>query len=151
MLRIIGHKLQGETNSWVVEDSDNKYMTFDKTVVLSYLASIPKIEADQLDFISSVDEIELEKYRYDKRTKDGCDAYLTLIAELRIYALENNQDRSVNKEIERRLEMVKSQVCMGQWISAKEYLQEVEISGPLTQELWNRINNTLTNYITTNY
>lgn len=151
MLIVVGHKLQGGIDLWTVEDTDTKYITTDKTVVLTYLASIPKSQADQLDFISSVNPVELEKFRYDKRVKDGCDAYLNLMAEMRLFAQANNQDRSINKEIERRLEMVKSQVCLGQWISAKEYLLEVEISGPFTQELWDQINDMITIYITNNY
>lgn len=157
MIKIIDHKAQPEGDTWIVQEVDengdefSKYLTRDKKIVLDYLTSIPKSEADALPFIHTVNAIELERARYDKRCIDGQSAYLMLMAELRLNSITNNLSREVNKEIEEKLESVRIQVVSGQWISAREKLAMVQVGGYLTQELYDRIKLALDNYIAQNY
>lgn len=87
----------------------------------------------------------------NKRQNDGVRAFFNLMAELRLFSLQNNLPRVVNKYIERKLKQVRDEVCLGQWISAREYLDEVVVEGYLTSELYNRVKNTLDTYIAENY
>jgi len=98
-----------------------------------------------------IDPIYEEKLKYDQRKKDGSDAFLMLMSELRIYSKENNLPREVNRYIEDKLEFVKSQVIEGQWISAREKLDLVIVEGYLTQELYDRIQLKIDTYILENY
>lgn len=93
---------------------------------------------------------EVEFY-INKRQNDGVKAFFNLMAELRLFSLQNNLPRAVNKYIERKLKNVRDEVCLGQWISAREYLDEVVVEGYLTQELYDRVKNTLDTYIVENY
>lgn len=87
----------------------------------------------------------------NKRKNDGEKAFFELMAELRIFSLQNNLPRAVNKYIERKLKQVRDEVCLGQWVSAREYLDEVVVEGYLTTELYNRVKNKLDTYIAENY
>ena len=97
------------------------------------------------------DEVTEEKKRYDQRVLDGQNANLMLMAELRLNSIQNNLPREVNKYIEEKLELVRSQVVSGQWISAREKLDLVVVEGYLTQELYDRIKLKLDTYISENY
>lgn len=98
-----------------------------------------------------VDPIVEEKRKYDQRVIDGQNAFLSLMAELRLYSIANSLPRAVNRYIEDKLELVKSQVIEGQWVSAHEKLDAVIVEGFLSQELYDRIKNTLEAYILTSY
>jgi len=87
----------------------------------------------------------------NKRAIDGQRAFFELMAELRLNSVQNNLPREVNKFIERKLKNVRDEVILGQWVSAKEYLEEVTIESYLTIDLYNRIMNKLNTYITENY
>lgn len=108
-------------------------------------------QGDEPEPITVNDPILAEKLKYDQRCADGQHAYLMLMAELRLNSIENELPREVNKDIEERLENVRQQVVSGQWISALEKLQAVQVGGYLTQELYDRIEATITNYIQANY
>lgn len=95
--------------------------------------------------------IRLESKKYKKRIADGVKMSRDLMSELRVNSSFNNLPRSVNKEIETKLEKVKTNIDRGWWVTAKEELDLVIPSGYLTQELWDRINLTITNYINDNY
>ncbi len=98
------------------------------------------------------DPIYLETLKYmSKRRLDGEQAFFGLMAELRLHSLQNDLPREVNKYIERKLRDVRDEVLLGQWISAREYLDEVVVEGYLTIELFNRVKDTLDNYILENY
>lgn len=100
---------------------------------------------------TGIDDVSEEKLRYDQRVKDGQEAYLMLMAELRLKSKQENLPREINKFIEEKLEFVKSQVINGQWISAREKLDLVVVEGYLTQELYDRIQLKLDTYISENY
>lgn len=95
--------------------------------------------------------IDEEHFIYLKRTEDGKKAFYELMSELRLNSISNNLPREVNKFLERKLKNVRDEVCLGQWVSAREYLDEVTIEGYLTQEFFDRVKNTLDNYISLNY
>ena len=105
----------------------------------------------QYETDEDVDPILVEKLKYDQRVVDGQNAFLMLMSELVVFSRQNNLPREINRDIETRLEFVKSQVIDGQWISAREKLAEVVIGGYLTQELYDRIKNSIDDYILKNY
>ena len=105
----------------------------------------------QYETDEDVDPILVEKLKYDQRVVDGPNAFLMLLSELVVFSRQNNLPREINRDIETRLEFVKSQVIDGQWISAREKLAEVVIGGYLTQELYDRIKNSIDDYILKNY
>lgn len=93
---------------------------------------------------------EIELY-INKRMQDGLKAFVSLMAELRLYSMANSLPRDVNKYIEEKLRKVRNEVILGQWVSGKEMLDEVVVEGYLTQELWDRVNTVITDYIAANY
>lgn len=104
------------------------------------------------EIINTEDSIINEALLYsNKRAIDGQKAFFELMAELRLNSIQNNYPREVNKFIERKLKNVRDEVILGQWLSAKEYLDEVTVESYLTQQLWDRINLKLTTYIDENY
>lgn len=106
---------------------------------------------EQTEVIESTDLVGDEKLKYDQRVIDGQNAYLSLMAELRLTGIANGYPRSVLRGIEDKLELVKSQVVDGQWVSAREKLEDVVVESPLSQELYDRIKDTLETYILTSY
>lgn len=100
---------------------------------------------------TETDNITEEKQKYDQRVLDGQNAYLMLMAELRLNSKHNNLPREVNKYIEEKLESVRIQVVSGQWISAREKLDLVVVEGYLTQELYDKIQLKIDTYILENY
>lgn len=98
------------------------------------------------------DPIYRERMLYmHKRMVDGQVAFFGLMSELKKNSEDNNLPRSINKFIERKLKNVRDEVFKGQWISAREYLDEVIVEGFLTIELYNRVKDTLDTYIANNY
>ena len=59
--------------------------------------------------------------------------------------------REVNKAIERAFFHVMVMAWMGQWVSAKEYCEEVVVGGYITQGVKDQILTIITNYINNNY
>ena len=98
-------------------------------------------------YIDPTDPILIEKAKYDKRKSDGVDAYLMLMAEFRLIG----QPRSVNKNIENQLQTVRDEITNGQWISALEEIEDINPSGDLTTEIYDRIHLSITTYIDNNY
>lgn len=86
-----------------------------------------------------------------KRVIDGQQAFYSLMSELAVTREQNNLPREINKFIERKLKNVRDEIVLGQWISAREYLDEVVVESYLTQELYDRVKSTLDAYIAENY
>lgn len=104
------------------------------------------------EIINTENTIQNEALIYEnKRALDGQRAFYLLMSELKQNSEVNSYPRAINKFIERKLKNVRDEVINGQWISAKEYLDEVTVESYLTQELWDRINLKLTTYIAENY
>ena len=137
MTKRITYKKQGDgLDSWIVRYYDDNEVLIDQELVYKNPNLTP---------------IEEEKIKYDQRVVDGKDAYLMLMAELRLTSKQNNYPREVNKFIEEKLELVRSQVVSGQWISAREKLDLVVVESYLTQELYDRIQLKIDTYISENY
>lgn len=96
-------------------------------------------------------EIKIESKLYLKRIADGRKMSRDLMSELRVNSKTNGLPRSVNKAIETKLEKVKLNIDRGWWVTAKEELDLLTIDAYFTQELFDRINLTITNYIAANY
>ena len=73
------------------------------------------------------------------------------MSELRLNSLENDFPRIVNKTIEDEFMKVTEAVERGWWITAKEECEIVVVGGYVSQELYDRIYLTITNYILENY
>lgn len=95
--------------------------------------------------------IALEVIRYRKRKEDGISMYFNMMSELRLNSIANNYPRIVNATIEETFKLVREYIVDGQWITAKEKCELVVVSGYITQELYDRIYTTITNYIALNY
>ncbi len=128
MILSITEKQQGDgTTSWTIEYDDKV-----PEIVFKYPSTV---------------EVLNEKILYDKRKEDGINAYLMLAAEFRV----SSNPREVVKLIEDKLELVRNEIINGQWITAREKLEEVAISAEFTQEIYDRLHLSLTTYITENY
>jgi hypothetical protein len=92
-----------------------------------------------------------EFIQYEKRQRDGLQSLNLMMAELRLNALQNNYPREVNRSIEEAFAEVINSIQLGWWVTAKEKCELVPVAGYVTQELWDRIYNTITNYIAANY
>jgi len=109
------------------------------------------IKISEKNFDDGVSEIENEKINYIKRVVDGKDAFLNIVAELRLFSIDNNLPREVNKEIEQKLKQVRNEVVLGQWKTAREELDLVIVEGYLNQAFFDRIKKKLDDYIEENY
>ncbi|WP_339889860.1 hypothetical protein [uncultured Flavobacterium sp.] len=91
---------------------------------------------------------ETEKYK--QRQADGVQMYAEISAEFRLAKLNGLMSESTQSAIERILIPVRNEVLAGQWISAKN---ELELIGNSTigVDLYDRLHNQISNYITENY
>jgi hypothetical protein len=91
---------------------------------------------------------EFELYRM--RKEDGINAFLRISAELRLAKLNGQLDEVAQRAVELAIEPVRDEVVLGQWISAKEKLEEIG-SSVIGEDFYNRVFNELTDYINVNY
>lgn len=85
-----------------------------------------------------------DKLLYHKRKDDGVSAYLNIAAEFRTAG----GSRPVNKAIENKLKNVRDELVNGQWVSALEELEDVNVnSANFTQEMKDRFELSLNTYI----
>lgn len=94
--------------------------------------------------------LEKETEKYIQRTQDGIETYASLSAEFRLAKLNGVLSEDSQKSIERALIPVRNEVLAGQWISALEMLEEIG-SSVIGEDLYNRLNVMLNDYITKNY
>ena len=92
-----------------------------------------------------------EFIQYEKRQRDGLQSLNLMMAELRLNSIQNNYPREVNKSIEEAFSGVINAIQLGWWVTAKEKCELVVVEGYITQDLWDRIYGTITNYIAANY
>lgn len=95
--------------------------------------------------------IKAEVRLYTKRIKDGRKLSKNLMSELRLNSKKNNLPREVNAYIESKLDKVKINIDRGWWVTALEELESITIENYFTQELYDRIHATITEYILNNY
>lgn len=95
--------------------------------------------------------IKIESKIYLKRISDGVKMSRDLMSELRVNSKVNALPRAVNKYIEEKLERVKTNIDRGWWVTALEELESTTVESYFTQDLYDRIHLTLTEYIAENY
>jgi len=86
---------------------------------------------------------------YKKRQLDGINAYAEISAEFRLAKLSGVLSEEQHGVIESVLIPVRNEVLAGQWISARNILEEIGVS--IGVELYERLHNQITNYINENY
>ena len=86
---------------------------------------------------------------YKKRQIDGVNAYAEISAEFRLAKLSGMLSEEQHGAIESILIPVRNEVLAGQWISARNILEEIGVS--IGAELYDRLHNQITNYINENY
>lgn len=115
------------------------------------ISDLTQQEIDSYSYKLNPDIVrEYVKYKED-RVKDGQQEYLLMTSYLRLNAITNNIPRSVNREIELAFLQVMDAVWKGQWISAKEFCEDVVVTTNVTQSLKDQILNIINNYISANY
>jgi len=92
----------------------------------------------------------LETEKYKQRQADGVQMYAEISAEFRLAKLNGLMSESTQSAIERILIPVRNEVLAGQWISAKNELEFIGNSN-VGADLYNRLHNQISNYITENY
>ena len=88
---------------------------------------------------------------YLKRIEDGQLMSIYLMSELRLESVINGYNRDVNRYIEIKLDKVKINIDRGWWVTALETLENIVVESYFTQELYDKLHNTITNYILINY
>lgn len=107
------------------------------------------IESASIEEIQST-LISTETQKYIQRTTDGVSAYAKISAEFRLAKLSGTIDDATHTYIENLLIPVRNEVLAGQWISAKQKLIGIGETA-VGANLYNRLIEQLTNYITENY
>ena len=131
-----------------LDDSTPQFQQYlnDKDVVgVTYVQATQ----EELDFLESKKVLENETIMYKKRQCDGVSAYAEISAEFRLAKLSGVLTEEQHGAIEAVLIPVRNEVLAGQWISAKQKLEEIGVV--IGAELYNRLHNQITNYIAENY
>ena len=104
-------------------------------------------EEVQQNYILEAKKNETELYK--KRQIDGVNAYAEISAEFRLAKLSGLLSEEQHGAIESVLIPVRNEVLAGQWISARNILEEIGTS--IGSELYDRLHSQITNYINENY
>lgn len=107
------------------------------------------ISSSQVE-LTQADIIKLESERYYARKVDGEKSFLFLAADLRLRKISGEIDEVTFNSIEEILLPVRSEIVLGQWKTALKKLQEINPQS-IGVELYNKIQNTVQNYILENY
>lgn len=138
-------------NSVLVPLDDTTQLYQDYVVYISNGGIIEEIESTTQEVleIESKKALENETLMYRKRQCDGVSAYAEISAEFRLAKLSGVLTEEQHGAIEAVLIPVRNEVLAGQWISAKQKLEEIGVV--IGAELYNRLHNQITNYIAENY
>lgn len=107
---------------------------------------IEDANAEQLYDVSLVNETQ----KYIQRTSDGVSAIAKFSAELRLAKLAGVITEDGHKAVDAALTPIRTEILAGQWISGKQLLEELGTS-IIGQQLYDRIHNEISEYITVNY
>lgn len=110
---------------------------------------IEGLTENELQSIQIEKAIKEETEMYRKRQCDGVLAYAEISAEFRLAKLSGILTEEQHGAIESVLIPVRNEVLAGQWISAKQKLEEIGIV--IGADLYNRLHTQITNYIAENY
>lgn len=95
---------------------------------------------------------ELIQLNYQSYSEDGIALFESVRADLVISYQSGSIDEDDIYHIEHSLEQVITKLIRGDWMSAKnEMINQVTVSGALTQELYDSILNSIETYIADNY
>ena len=94
--------------------------------------------------------LQSETEQYIKRQQDGVQAYAEISAEFRLAKLNGIMTEASQIIIEKILIPVRNEVLAGQWISAKNELEEISNKN-IGADLYNRLLFQISNYILLNY
>jgi hypothetical protein len=94
--------------------------------------------------------LELETERYKKRASDGINSYAKMSAEFRLAKISGLMTNESHYALENILRPVRDEVLAGQWITAKSLLLEIG-SDAIGDDLFSKVLNLITDYITINY
>ena len=95
------------------------------------------------------EQLRKETEMYKKRTQDGINAYAEISAEFRLAKLSGILTEEQHGAIEAILIPVRNEVLAGQWISARQKLEEIGVV--IGVQLYNRLHTQISNYINKNY
>ena len=109
------------------------------------IESTPEEIAEQ----TQAEQLRKETEMYKKRTLDGINAYAEISAEFRLAKLSGILTEEQHVEIESILIPVRNEVLAGQWISARQKLEEIGVV--IGVQLYNRLHTQISNYINENY
>lgn len=104
---------------------------------------------EELAEIESKRLLKEETEMYRKRQCDGVLAYAEISAEFRLAKLSGVLTEEQHGAIEAILIPVRNEVLAGQWISARQKLEEIGVV--IGAELYNRLHAQISNYIAENY
>ena len=98
---------------------------------------------------TQAEQLRKETEMYKKRTLDGINAYAEISAEFRLAKLSGILTEEQHGAFESILIPVRNEVLAGQWISARQKLEEIGVA--IGADLYNRLHTQITNYINENY
>lgn len=93
--------------------------------------------------------VEIEFQKYLKRKSDGEEYHLRICAELRVAKLGGGINQAQYDAIYAATAPTRNEIISGQWLSGLIEFEKVQ--GLLSANLYNRIHNDITTYISANY
>lgn len=96
------------------------------------------------------DALDAETERYKKRIADGAEYYAKISAEFRLAKLSGAISNEVHNGIEVTLIPVRNEVLAGQWLTSRTNLETIG-DAVIGADLYNKLHNALSEYITENY
>lgn len=130
---------------------DDREQDFQDYLIAQQNGLVQLVEATESELaeIEAKRLLKLETEMYKKRQCDGVLAYAEISAEFRLAKLSGILTEEQHGAIEAILIPVRNEVLAGQWISAKQKLEEIGIV--IGADLYNRLHTQITNYINENY
>ena len=131
-----------------LDDSKQEFQQYliDKDIVgYELIEATPEEIAEQ----QTKEQLRKETEMYKKRTQDGINAYAEISAEFRLAKLSGILTEEQHGAIEAILIPVRNEVLAGQWISARQKLEEIGVV--IGVQLYNRLHTQISNYINKNY
>ena len=130
---------------------DDRQQDFQDYLIAQQNGLVQLVEAteNELAEIEAKKILKLETEMYKKRQCDGVLAYAEISAEFRLAKLSGILTEEQHGAIESVLIPVRNEVLAGQWISARQKLEEIGVV--IGADLYNRLHTQITNYINENY
>lgn len=94
--------------------------------------------------------INSEHEKYLKRRVDGLNMYLELCAETRVLKLNGVNTEEFHELLSAATEPVRNEIVLGQWEDGLRKLETIG-SGVIGQAFYDRLHNSISEYITNNY